>query len=48
MRSTITTALELLGLISITVGAAMLATPAGLIVGGAVAVGLGYRHGGDE
>jgi hypothetical protein len=47
MRSIITTALEVIGLASITAGAMLASVPAGLIVGGIFAVGLGYLRGAE-
>ena len=45
MRSKITTALEVVGLSSITAGATMYSTALGLVVGGVFAVGLGFLWG---
>ncbi len=42
VRNIITTALEVLGLSSVTIGAALVSPAAGFMVGGVLAVGLGY------
>jgi hypothetical protein len=46
MRQKLTTALEVAGLVSLTIGAGMLSLAVGCIVGGACAVLVGYLEGG--
>jgi hypothetical protein len=42
MRNALTTAVEVVGAVAITAGAAMVAVPAGLVVGGVFAIVAGY------
>jgi hypothetical protein len=43
MRELATTAAELAGAVAITVGVALVSVPAALVVGGALAIGFGWR-----
>lgn len=48
MRNIVTSVLEVAGLVSVAVGAFLFSVPAGFVVAGLFAVGVGYLWGGEN